>query len=107
MTRTFCTIAVTLALAGCGQVAPLKPPPGRALPVKPLLETETPTVAELLELPPQAKPKRIDEILTRSQPRKADRFDLPPSDGGAAPTETDQTTSAPATTGPENVKEPK
>ena len=46
-------------------------------------------------------------MLTKSQPRKADRFDLPLADGGAAPTETDQTTTAPATTGPDNVEEPK
>ena len=106
MTRAI-TLLLILTLGACGQVAPLRPLPGRSLPVKPLLASTTPTVNELLELPPQAKPKRIDEILTRSQPRRADRFDLPPADGGAAPTETDQTLSAPATTGPDNVKEPK
>ena len=37
----------------------------------------TPSVDDLL-VRRQAKPKRIDELLTKSQPRKADRFDLPP-----------------------------
>jgi len=107
MKRVMTIACLGLGVAACGQVAPLKPPPGKTLPVRPLMATRTPSVDDLLELGPQAKPKRIDELLTRSQPRKADRFDLPPADGGAAPTGTDPTTTAPATTGPDNVEEPK
>ncbi|MEO7655610.1 MAG: hypothetical protein ABIS23_07995 [Sphingomicrobium sp.] len=96
-----------LGLAACGQVAPLKPGPGRAMPVKPLMASVTPTVDDLLDLPPQAKPRRVDELLTRSQPRRPDRFDLPPADGGAAPTEVEPTDTTPSTTGPDNAREPR
>ena len=107
MKRVMTIVCLGLGIAACGQVAPLKPAPGKSLPVRPLMATRTPSVDDLLALGPQAKPKRIDELLTKSQPRKADRFDLPPADGGGAPTETDETTTAPATTGPDNVEEPK
>jgi hypothetical protein len=79
------TIAAILGLAGCGRVADLAPPPGKPLPVKPLLARTTPTAKELLTEPPYARPERVDEILKRSQPRARDPFDLPPPTGGAAP----------------------
>ena len=74
-----------LALAGCGSVAGLKPAPGKALPVKPLMARTTPTAAELLAPPTYARPERIDELMKRSEPRVADPFDLPPPTGGKAP----------------------
>ena len=80
--------AVTLTLgllAGCGRVGELQPPEGKAMPVKPKLARTTPTTDELLTPPPYARPERVDEIVRRSEPRRADRFDLPPPDGGAAP----------------------
>ena len=107
MKRVFISVAIALGLGACGQTAPLTPAPGKAMPVKPLMASATPTVDDLLALPPQAKPARIDELLTKSQPRRADRFDLPPADGGEAPTEVEPTTTAPTTTGPDNVKEPR
>ena len=97
-------IALSLGLAACGQTAALKPAAGQSLPVRPLMARTTPGVDDLLALPPQAVPRRVDELLTKNQPRKADRFDLPPADGGAAPVEAD-ITQAPATTGPDNVGE--
>ena len=75
-----------LAVAGCGKIAPLQPAPGQALPVKPLLAKTTPTAEQLLTPPTNARPERVDELIRRSQPRVPDRFDLPPADGGAAPT---------------------
>lgn len=81
-------LAVTLLVGvagGCGRVGDLQPPPGKSLPVKPKLARTTPTPEELLTPPPYARPERVDEILRRSEPRRADRFDLPPPDGGAAP----------------------
>ncbi len=105
--RTLSIAALALGLAACGQVAPLRPLPGHTLPVKPLLASSTPSVDDLLQLPPQAKPRRTDELLTRSQPREPDRFDLPPADGGTAPVDVEPTTTAPATTGPDNVEEPR
>ena len=76
----------SLGLAACGKIAPLEPPPGQPLPVRPLMATKTPDAEQLLSYTPQARPERIDELVRKSVPRKADRFDLPPPDGGAAPT---------------------
>ena len=78
-------IAGALALAGCGQRAPLEPAPGQPLPVKPLMASKTPTPEDLLTPPTYAKPERVDELVKRSQPRRPDPFDLPPPEGGAAP----------------------
>lgn len=78
-------IAGTLVAGGCGQMAPLQPRAGQQLPVKPLLANATPTAEQLLTLPTNARPARVDELIKRSLPRKPDRFDLPPPDGGAAP----------------------
>lgn len=78
-------LAAAAVLSSCGRVATLQPKPGHALPVKPKTAPTTPTVEELLTLPPQARPQRTDEIQSRNRPREADRFDLPPPDGGAAP----------------------
>lgn len=94
-----------MALAGCGQVAPLKPAPGQSLPVKPLMAKETPTAAQLLEVPDIARPQRVDELMRRSEPREPDRFDLPPPDGGAAPTiEGEALPAEPQDTGPVTAK---
>jgi hypothetical protein len=78
-------IAAFASLAGCGQIAPLEPRPGQPLPVKPLMARTTPTAEQLLTPPPYARPERVDELIKRSAPRQADRFDLPPPDGAAAP----------------------
>ena len=83
--KRFLVPLVALALAGCGSLGPLKPPPGEKLPVKPAMAQTTPAAEDLLTPPAYAHPERVDEILKRSVPRKADRFDLPPPDGGAAP----------------------
>jgi len=85
----------TLSLAACGKIAPLEPPPGQPLPVRPLMATSTPNAEQLLSYTPQARPERVDELVTKSVPRKVDRFDLPPPDGGPAPTiENDPPTSS-------------
>ena len=107
MTRGGKIIVLALGLTACGQTAQLKPLPGQSLPVRPLTARSTPSVADLLTLPPQAVPRRVDDLLTRNQPRRADRFDLPPADGTAPPVEGQTTTQAPATTGPDNVAEPR
>ncbi len=72
-------------LGACGQQAELQPAPGHALPVRPLLAKTTPTAEELLTPPSNARPERVDELIKRSEPRRPDRFDLPPPDGGAVP----------------------
>lgn len=83
--KRFPIVLASVALAGCGSVGPLRPPKGEALPVRPAMAQITPTAEDLLTPPANAHPERIDEILKKSVPRKADRFDLPPPDGGAAP----------------------
>ncbi len=80
--------ALILALAfasGCGRTAALRPAEGEPLPVKPLMAQTTPTAEDLLTPPPGANPQRVDELLRRSQPRRVDRFDLPPAGVGGAP----------------------
>jgi len=108
MTRPFRIIVVTLALAGCGRVADLEPRAGKSLPQKPALASRALNAEELLDLPPHAAPKRVDELNKRGDIRTADRFDLPPADGSAAPPppgigEAPQ----PSTTGPDNQGEPR
>jgi len=76
-------IATLVALAGCGRVAPLEPAAGQSLPVKPAMAQTTPEAEALLTPPPFARPERIDELMKRSEPRHADRFDLPPPSGQA------------------------
>ena len=73
------------SLVGCGRVADLQPAPGHALPVKPLMARTTPTAKDLLTPPTYARPDRVDELIRRSEPRRADPFDLPPPTGGTAP----------------------
>jgi hypothetical protein len=73
------------ALAACGNIAPLQPAPGQALPVKPLMAQVTPGSEQLLSPPTYARPERVDELIRRSEPRRADRFDLPPPTGGSVP----------------------
>ena len=84
VSRSLLVIAL-LAVAGCGRVSELKPEAGKSLPVKPLLARATPTADQLLTPPTNARPDRVDELMKRSEARKADPFDLPPPTGGAAP----------------------
>jgi hypothetical protein len=83
MKRLVIPVVAALALAACGKVAPLKPAAGQSLPVKPAMASRTPDAEELMTPPTFAKPERIDELMKRSQPRRADRFDLPPPSGEA------------------------
>lgn len=78
--RRLAVSAVALALAACGQSAPLKPAPGQQLPVAPYGREGTETAESLLKVPPQAAPERSVELRKRSEKRLQDPFDLPPSD---------------------------
>ena len=96
------SILGTALLAGCGSMSDLKPAAGEPLPVKPLMARTTPTPEQLLTTPTYARPDRVDELVKRSRPRRADPFDLPPPTGGSAPPEPAGTDPEPATneTGP-------
>ena len=83
-------LVVAFALTACGSAGSLRPPEGQALPVKPAMAQTVPTAEDLLTKPAFAAPERIDELMKKSMPRKADRFDLPPPDGGAAPLPEDE-----------------
>ncbi|MDT0575265.1 hypothetical protein RM533_03600 [Croceicoccus sp. F390] len=72
-------LALSMAvLTGCAQQTALQPAPGNTLPVAVYGETRRPQAEELLERLPQAAPERNIELRTRSEPREADPFDLPP-----------------------------
>lgn len=68
-----------LTLTACGQREALSPPPGESLPPAPVGAADAPTPSELLEQPVIARPQRTEEVLTRSEERESDRFDLPPT----------------------------
>ena len=68
------------ALAGCGLRQPLEPPPGAARPPAPAMASRPPTTEEMLTPPPIARPQRLGDPLRQSEPRREDRFDLPPAD---------------------------
>jgi hypothetical protein len=76
--RSALALLMLLAAAGCGVRAPLAPAPGGSLPVMPETATRAPTSEELLAPPPITRPARVDELITRSEEREEDRFDLPP-----------------------------
>jgi hypothetical protein len=78
MSRVAVILGGAMLIAACGVRAPLEPEPGHALPVRPETAAQAPTSEELLAPPPITRPSRVDELLTRSEEREEDRFDLPP-----------------------------
>ena len=65
-------------IAGCGKRNDLEPRTGTSLPVKPATALTQPNANDLLKMPPQAKPDRVDDPLTKSVERPDDPFHLPP-----------------------------
>ncbi len=72
-------LAAILALAACGQVAPLRPQAGASLPPKAMAAAKPPEAETLSTPSDQSRPKRNDELLQNSEKRTPDKFDLPPS----------------------------
>jgi hypothetical protein len=72
-------LGLVLALAACGAARDLKPATGKALPVAPYGAAATPTPKQLLTASSQARPTRSDELLTNSEERQGNEFDLPPA----------------------------
>jgi hypothetical protein len=73
-------IAGALALlAACGSRQDLAPKSADRAPIKPAMAAAAPTTEQLLTLPPSARPARQDDGLSRSEERKDDPFDLPPT----------------------------
>lgn len=80
MIRRFALICCGfLILAGCGRQVDLQPKQGQSLPVKPEGAPKVPTPVDLMTPSTQARPQRSDEQLKRSEERKDDTFDLPPT----------------------------
>ena len=79
MKRSVLFVAVVL-LGGCGANRELKPRDGETLPVAPYGARATPTRDQLIKATTQQRPARSDELLTQSDARRVDEFDLPPPD---------------------------
>jgi len=77
--KTLIAVAALLALSGCGGMQALKPTAGASLPPKPEFAKTVPTPPELMTADDQARPQRSDEVLQRSEKRRDDKFDLPPT----------------------------
>ena len=71
-------VVATLLLAACGKQQTLRPLAGQPLPPKPATSPTRPDADALLTRPAPYRPSRSDELLTRSETRPDDRFDLPP-----------------------------
>jgi hypothetical protein len=78
MMRRLALIIALVLIAGCGKRTDLQPRTGASLPVKPASAQAQPNANELMKLPPQAKPNRVDDPLTKSVERPDDPFHLPP-----------------------------
>ncbi|WP_296611948.1 hypothetical protein [Sphingomonas sp.] len=77
--KRFVILGLVIVLSACGAARDLKPAEGKALPVAPYGATATPTPNQLLTASIQARPARSDDLLTSSQERQGNEFDLPPA----------------------------
>ncbi len=85
MTRAALLILAAL-LGGCGKQAALTRLPGMSPVPRAANAPVAETPAALIEPTTQARPKRDIDLLSRSEPRADDPFDLPPSaDNGRPP----------------------
>jgi hypothetical protein len=78
MRKRYVLPGLFLLLAACGGRQNLTPASGASLPPKPATAPAAPTAVQLLTPPDAVRPRRSDELLTRSEPRRDDPFDLPP-----------------------------
>lgn len=76
--RRAALLLLVLALEGCGLKGPLEPVPPTALPVAQRGQTVAPTPAQMLVVPVQAAPQRVDDPVKKSEERPDDRFNIPP-----------------------------
>jgi uncharacterized lipoprotein YmbA len=74
----YLALIAALALAACGSQKELRPAQGQSLPPAAYGAEAPRTADQLIQPDAQARPARSDEVLTESQDRAADRFDLPP-----------------------------
>jgi hypothetical protein len=79
MKKTLGLLAFTALLSACGARVALAPKAGTTLPMKAETAATQPTSTQLMTPDQQARPKRSDELLRRSEERREDKFDLPPT----------------------------
>jgi hypothetical protein len=77
--RLFPGLLLALALAACGKQGDLAPVAPHTAPVKAADVQKAPTPEEMLRLPPQSQPNRVDDPVRKSEERADDRFNLPPT----------------------------
>ncbi|GLV26219.1 hypothetical protein [Sphingobium sp. Cam5-1] len=78
ISRNVAFALLVLGLAACGGRQPLKPIEGQKMPAVPVGAAAAPTAQQLMTPSIQARPERNVELLTQSEERKDDPFDLPP-----------------------------
>lgn len=71
-------LATLPALAACGSQKELRPAEGASLPPAEFGAAAPRSADALMRPDAQSRPARTDEVLTQSQDRAADPFDLPP-----------------------------
>ena len=69
---------LALGVAACGGRQPLKPVEGQKMPAVPVGAAAAPTAQQLMTPSMQSRPERSVDILSQSEERKDDPFDLPP-----------------------------
>ncbi len=76
MKRT--ALIALLLLAACGKQGKLTPVPPRPAPLQAAETVKPKTAEDMLQLPTQSAPARVDDPVRNAQPRADDRFNLPP-----------------------------
>ena len=75
---TAALLAAALAAAGCGRQVALAPKPGMKPVPTPAFAAKPESPDALIHPSTQARPLRNADLLSRSEERKEDPFDLPP-----------------------------
>jgi len=88
-------LGLIVSLAACGGRVALKPIAGKSMPPRGYGVTANHSVDDLLEPTSQARPARNAELLTKSDTRADDPYDLPP---GADPAKVPLPATKPAKT---------
>ena len=76
--RNIAFALLALGLAACGGRQPLKPVEGQKMPAVPVGAAAALTAQQLMTPSMQSRPERSVDIISQSEERKDDPFDLPP-----------------------------